>query len=334
MKLPKLSHDPGRLLDFFEEGMERLGAVCQRSWHDRLEIIAEGRAARLWNPDGQLVETEIHFAAPGEAVPREAAREVFPGCPLTFHLADALRDPMLVLQRAVLAPFDNGKAPLPEVGEKLWHAQRSGSTRWRMESPFRAAWHFDLLTLVRCEIQATDQHWSLHRLAVSLPDGERDEGLAGSLDFPQLAGEMTEVIPWPASDPRGWHELLKTALVDELEADLGAIQLRQQNYLRRELERIDDYFESYKRELATRLSRSQADRTKTKSEGRLEASKAEHERRRLDQVQRHEIRVIPHLDALLLLAEPAWRAKVAFLHHNQIHTQEAMLVPRARRWVV
>src|SRR5438876_11882779 len=107
MKLVKLSHDPAALLDFFQDGLEVLGAVGEASWHDRLQVIAEGRAARLWNPDGQLAEAEIHFAAPGESAPREAAKEVFPGCPLTFHLAEALRQPTLPLERAILQPSDN-----------------------------------------------------------------------------------------------------------------------------------------------------------------------------------------------------------------------------------
>jgi hypothetical protein len=58
----------------------------------------------------------------------------------------------------------------------------------------------------------------------------------------------------------------------------------------------------------------------------------EHERRRLDQLHRHEIRVIPHLDALLLLAEPAWRAKLTVAHHDVPRPCDALWVPRARRW--
>src|SRR5205823_5851973 len=129
MKLEKLSHQPGALLDFFQEGLDSLGAVCERSWHDRLQVIAEGAPARLWNPDGQLVEAEIHFGPPDPTAPREAAQEVFPGCPLTFHLAEALRQPTLALERAVVQAPDNPKPPQPEVAEKLWHAQIPGTTR-------------------------------------------------------------------------------------------------------------------------------------------------------------------------------------------------------------
>src|SRR5438093_172665 len=142
MKLTRLSHDPVALLDFFKDGLESMGALCERSWHDRLQVIAEGRAARLWNQDGQLTEAEIHFAPADETAPRDAAEEVFPGCPLTFHLAEALRQPTLVLERAVLHPVDHAKPPSTDVAEKLWQAQRAGAARWKIETPFKAAWHF------------------------------------------------------------------------------------------------------------------------------------------------------------------------------------------------
>ena len=332
MKLPKLSHDPAALADFFQEGLERLGAVAERSWHDRIDVMAEGRAARLWNPDGQLVETEIHFAAAGETTPREAAREVFPGCPLTFHLAEALRPPALVLERAVLQPFDNSKPPAPDVAEKRWLAQMPGATRWKMEKPFESDWHFSLLILARCEIQAIDQHWSLHRLAISLPEGERDEALADSIHFAQLAGEPAEPIVWPHPQSEAWQQALRAALIQELDDELAGIRQRQENYLRRELERIDDYFAQYERELTDRLQRQHSSQTKIKSQERLTAAKGEHGRRRQDQVQRHEIRIIPHLDALLLLAEPAWKTAITTSHHNQPQTCDALFIPRSRRW--
>jgi hypothetical protein len=49
---------------------------------------------------------------------------------------------------------------------------------------------------------------------------------------------------------------------------------------------------------------------------------------------RHEIRVHPYLDALLLVAEPAWRAELHVGREHQTQTFEALFVPRARRWVV
>jgi len=203
-----------------------------------------------------------------------------------------------------------------------------------MQSPFKADWHFSLVVLARCEIQAIDQHWSLHRVTVSLPDGDRDESLSTHLDFCEWAGEPSEPIVWPKFQPAAWQQSLKTALGEELESDLASVRQRQESYLRRELERIDNYFESYEREVAARSNRQHRGQSKIDARERLAATRTEHERRRLDQVQRHEIRVIPHLDALLLIAEPAWRTQVSFLQHNEPHTHDALFVPRARRWVM
>ncbi|MBK8478304.1 MAG: hypothetical protein IPL39_19005 [Opitutaceae bacterium] len=47
---------------------------------------------------------------------------------------------------------------------------------------------------------------------------------------------------------------------------------------------------------------------------------------------RHEIVVHPHLDALLLVAEPAWRATVAVVRGQELQSVPALFVPRPRRW--
>ncbi len=78
MKLERASHEPGELLEFYEQGLCALGALCERTWHDRLEVVAEARAAALWNPQGTLYEVELHFAQADTYVARDAAREVFP----------------------------------------------------------------------------------------------------------------------------------------------------------------------------------------------------------------------------------------------------------------
>jgi hypothetical protein len=334
MRLPRPSHDPSALIGFFQEALETLGAVCERTWHDRLQVVAEGAAARLWNPNGELMETEIQFPPADQSGPRDASRQVFPGCPLTFHLAEALGPPTLQLQRATLQFSDQAKPPAPDVAEKLWHLQYPGALRWRLDSPFQADWHFSLLVLARCEIQAIDQHWSLHRLAISLPDGHPDDALAREVDFCRVVADASTAVPWPTPDPSAWRQHLSRALAQELETDLAAIRHRQEHYLRRELDRIDEYFENYEKELKTRLHRQRRDESKLKLEERLAAAKSEHERRRTDQIQRHEIRVIPHLDALLLLTEPAWQATVTVLRRTGPQTTTALFVTRARRWVV
>ncbi|MEO6183942.1 MAG: hypothetical protein ABIP71_12730 [Verrucomicrobiota bacterium] len=334
MKLARLPHNPTDLLDFFSEGLEAMGAVCERTWYDRLQIVAESDAAKLWNENGALFETEIHFPPADDVAPRQAATEVFPGCPLTFRLAEKLRPTPLPLQRACLNFPESSKPPSPEVAEKLWHAQMPQAGRWKQETPFVAGWHFSLLTLAHCEIQAIDQHWSLHRIAVSLPDGRRDEPLADALHFAPLNAHPPDEIAWPTADPFVWQQLLQSVLPEELALDLERIQQRQQNYLRRELERVDRYFENYERELTERArSRSAVAQNKIKTDERLAAARAEHERRRNDQVQRHEIRVIPHFDALLLLAEPAWATKISIANKGESQTHPARFVPRARQWI-
>ena len=335
MKLNRLSHDPGMLIEFFEEGLTTLGAVCERSWHDRLELVAEGRAASLWNVAGDFLEKQLRFVPPDATGGRDADTEVFPGCPLTFRLAETLRGGTLQVERAALQPFDQNRPPSWDAVERLWHAQFPACPRWRLEGPFQLAWHFSVLLLARCEIQAIDQQWSLHRLALSFADGRRDDSLAEKLDFAAVNPRADESISWPALDLARWQERIAAALTEELTGDLARIRARQANYLRREMDRIDDYFENYERELQQRVGRSRSDDAQSKLEQRLAAARLEHERRRSDQVQRHEIRVIPHLDGLLLVAEPAWGAVVSWDEHHQARSVvAARFLPRARRWFV
>ncbi len=335
MKLERLPHDPGVVLDFFEESLSTLGSLCERTWHDRLELVAEGRAAALWNPDGALYTGELHFTPADVTGARDAAREVFPGCPLTFRLAETLRPVPLPLERVVLAS-DNATARPPDVAvaEKLWHGQFPNSSHWRLRSAFQRAWHFSLVALSRCEIQAIDQHWSLHRVALSLPGGAVDDSLARELTFGQPVETAPAAVNWPPPDPGQWHRLLTRALELELNHELSGILHRQEHSLRRELERIDQYFANYELELGTRARRTAKEGVKIKSAERLAAAKAEHARRRADQVARHEIRVIPHLDALLLTAETAWTAEIQVERNHQPQNLQARLVPRARRWEI
>ncbi len=334
MKLERIPHSPGELLEFYEEGLTSLGALCERTWHDRLEVIAEGRAARLWHPDGAMHEIELQFAPADTALARDAAREVFPGCPLTFHLAEALRVSPLPLERFILPEAPLGRPPDAIVMEKLWRAQFSDTNRWQFAEPPQPGIHFTLLALARCEIQAIDQHWSLHRVAVSLADGEPDPALSRDISFHQTTTDSAAEITWPSPDPARWNELLKQTLEKELAGELERIRGRQENSLRRELERIDDYFESYERELTGRAKRSSNKNSKLKTADRLAAAKAEHARRRADQLARHEVRVQPHLDALLLVAGNAWRAQLRVERSHRPREVEALFIPRSRQWRV
>src|ERR1043166_4974211 len=210
MKFERLTHSTGAVADFYDEALTSLGALCERTWHDRLEVVAEGVSARLWNDAGALHEVELWFSPPGDTAPREAAKEVFPGCPLTFRLAEALRPTPLALDRLVLASPAGARAPAVDVAEKLWRAQFPGTNRWQLASPFVAERHFALLALLRCEIQAIDQHWSLRRVAVSLPDGAPDDSLAHSLDLAPIAGDIGDIV-WPSPQPARWREFLRVA---------------------------------------------------------------------------------------------------------------------------
>ncbi|HEY5913958.1 MAG TPA: hypothetical protein VJA21_25500 [Verrucomicrobiae bacterium] len=331
MKLERLSYDPGAALDFYEQGLTHLGALCERTWHDRLEVLAEGLAASLWNRQGEMHSGELHFAPADTKAARDASREVFPGCPLTFRLAEAQRPSPLSLDRLVLAA-SSAVAPELPVAEKLWCNQYPGTGRWRLVKPFVADFHFSLLALIRCEVQAIDQHWSLHRVAVTLPGGEPDEDLARQLNFASVEPNPQPEPVWPKPDPVQWRLWLQAALEPDLMAELRGIRTRQENSLKRELERVDDYFDQYERELTERGRRSSKEGVKHRTEDRLAAAKAEHARRRADQVARHEIRVHPHLEAVLLIAEPAWRAELHIERSRQSAELPAWYVPRARRW--
>src|ERR1041384_7769810 len=110
-----------------------------------------------------------------------AEHEVFPGCPLTFRLAEMMCP--LALERVFIGAEERVHAPDLAVAEKLWRAQFPDTARWRLNGSFKETAHFSLVALVRSEIQAIDQHWSLHRIALALPDGEPDEALARNMSF-------------------------------------------------------------------------------------------------------------------------------------------------------
>ena len=334
MKLNRATYDPGELLEFYEEGLTALGALCERTWHDRLDVVADGHAATLWSSTEALHEVELYFAPADAASARDAEREIFPGCPLTFQLAEALWAQPLNLERFVLPDPAPPRPPDAAVVEKLWRNQFADSRRWHLAAPFQPDFHFTLLALARCEIQAIDQHWSLHRLAISLPGGELDDDLAHKIGFHQAGTEPAAQINWPAPDPPEWSKLLRSALADELATELALVRARQDNSLRRELARIDDYFQDYERELNARAAHSSRESSKSKTSLRLAAAKAEHARRRTDQAARHEIRIQPHLNALLLVAESAWRARLDIEQSHRALTVDARFIPRSRRWMV
>jgi hypothetical protein len=334
VKIARRPYDPAALADFFEEALGSLGALCEREWHDQLTVMAEGCAARLWHDDARLHEARLRFL-PADAThtgaPADAQTEVFPGCPLTFRLADAVRPNPLTLERTAITAHHRSLPPDAATLEKLWLAQHPGTRRWRMLGPLKPAWHFSLVALVRCEIQAIDQRWSLHRLAISLPDGALDEALASTLDTAPLTDDPE--VQWPTIEIAAWTESINRAIEGELAADLTQVRERQERHLRREFDRINDYFTAYEAELSARSGRSRTPDAQAKLEARLAATRIEREHRCRDQSSRHEIRVIPHIDSLLLVAEPAYTCRLTYYLDHTAHEVDALFIPRARRWL-
>jgi len=331
MRLPRLSAEPGPLLDFFQEGLERLGAVCERTWHDRLEVVAEGAAAKLWQAEGQLHAAELHFPAPDALGMRDTAKQVFPGCPLTFRLVETLAQQQVRRFRACLAPpLDGDKPPVAAIVEKVWQNQ-FGRPAQAEAGEWNRTWHFSLVAAVRCELQAIDQTGLFHRLAVNLADGRQDALLETELDYFTVQPPPAEPVPWPELLLVPWQAWLTRALAEDLRDDLAEVRRRQEHYLKRELDRIDAYFLNYEQELQARMARQHKPEAVARCQDRLRAAETEHARRRDDQVHRHEIRVIPHVDSLLITAETAWQTRMCERHGAPVL---GTYLPRVRRWFV
>jgi hypothetical protein len=185
---------------------------------------------------------------------------------------------------------------------------------------------------VRCEVQAIDQSWSSHRLAFTLPEGERDSSLESALDQMNALEPMGEKPAWPTPDLSVVSDWIGRALSTDLAPELSKIKDRQELYLRRELNRIDQYFENYLRELSEQIGRQRSGEAIKRSADRLEATRLEHDRRRTDQIERHTIHLLPHVDALLTVAEPGFSTKVNWRSGREGRIVPALFVPRTRRW--
>jgi hypothetical protein len=332
MKFQKIPPRPEYLIDFFEEGLSSLGAVCERSWHDRLEVLAEGEAARLWRNDGDLFSGELGFRDGSSPEAGNPETEVFPGCPLTFRLVEALWAHHAAHSRVCLSTGGVMKPPAHDVAQKLWQAQFGPCADWRLTTPFRPAWIWSLVIALRCEIQATDQNWSCHRLAFTLPSGERDGALEFALEQLSPVERVPEEPDWPVLDFSAVSDWMERALLSDLAPELSKIKERQQNFLRRELSRVDEYFGNYSRELHQRMVRQRREDAIRRYADRLEATRVEHNRRRTDQIERHTIHLLPHVDALLTVAEPALVSTVSCRAGRAESSVRATFVPRTRRW--
>src|SRR5260221_14397329 len=120
---------------------------------------------------------------------------------------------------------------------------------------------------------------------------------------------MIQVEPaeteWPAINANAVADWVGRTRHGELALELSRIKEREQRFLRRELHRVDEYFENYARELRERMDRQHKEEAMRRYADRLEATLIEHNRRRTDQIERHTIHVVPHIDAFLTVAKPA-----------------------------
>ncbi len=133
-----------------------------------------------------------------------------------------------------------------------------------MLRPFLLKPHFSLLFALRCEIQAVDQHWTQHRLAIDLVNGKSDSALPDQLEG-LSPWNYTAAFEWPVLRPEDYVSTLLN-LKREAAPLLQAIQKRQSEYLERELRRIDRFFNDYVTELTIRLGRTQRDETRARLE--------------------------------------------------------------------
>lgn len=331
MKLDRLPPDPGAVASFYEDALTALGAVVERSWYDRIDVLAEGESARVWNDSGSLHHGELRFPPVDGTGLRDATVEVFPGCPTTFRLTELVNPRPTRLRRAVLdADAAARRLPTDEVATRTWASCFQQASRFTRLTAFTPTFHFSVAAIVRCEIQAIDQVWSAHRIQFSTIDGRRATQDTMLTFDPRPPAD----VPWPELDLVTLPEHLAAALSANLEPELEDVRARQQRHLTRELQRIDEYFANYERELRGRRIRGGADAATARKnvEERVAAAKAEHRRRRLDQLDRHAIRITPHVDALLLVAEPAWATRVAVPHGREQQTRSALFVPFTRQW--
>ncbi len=334
MKLERLTPEPGALASFFDDSLVAMGAVVERTWYDQLHVLAEGDAARVWNASGDLHEADLRFPAPDAQGPRDASIDVFPGCPATFRLAELLNPRPVAVRRAVLAAEPASlRAPTDEVAGRTWSQCFPSSPAFSRASAFLPTFHFRLAAVVRSEIQAIDQSWSVHRVQASLADGSpigRAEAEAVQAFDPAPPPD----VPWSPLDPARVQALLADALAIDMAPEIAAVRARQQRHLARELRRIDEYFASYEQELRARRPRRGTDPEAARNNlaARVAAAHAEHQRRRDDQRHRHAIRVTPHLDAVLVLAERAWETTVSIPSGRDRASRRAIYVPHARRW--
>ncbi len=126
-------------MGFAAEGLQRLGALCERTWHDRLQVVADGPAAATLGRPGELVETELCFP---EGTDLDPARDVFPGCPLAFRMAKRSCGSKCRVRFAPRCPVITGKPP-PESIHGAGRGTLPQATIPRLHNPSSPREHHD-----------------------------------------------------------------------------------------------------------------------------------------------------------------------------------------------
>jgi hypothetical protein len=329
MEIPRLRYDPSPLLDYYEESLSYLGSLCERTWHDRVFVVPGGAALNFWREN--VADVDLHFRSASDSRAIDPATEVFPGSPLTFAICDAVLKGS-ELQRVTVRARDSALPDQP-FAERRWYLQYPKRERWQMLSPLTSHVHFSFVGVLRCEIQAVDQHWTQHRIAINLKTGGPDPHLAEQIGILE-PWNASGPIDWPTYHQQNWKEALLRALEQETHSTIRSIRTRQLNYLQRELFRVDRFFRDYEAELTQRLDRSRTASGRSKIEDRLKAARSEHQNRRIDQIKRHSIRQTAHVDALLAVAEPAFETEIRYISKREEHLHTAFWLPRTRSWIV
>jgi len=298
MKIERLIHAPGTWRDFFEEALTSLarcasarGTTAWKSWPKATAPAVE--SGRHASRNRTVVSgARNHHGA------REAGKQVFPGCPLTFAWRKALRPAPLALEASRVGGRHGRPPARNRRGGKLWRAAvtRNQSLATRIAVRPGAA-----LLAARPDALRNPGHrtsiGSLRRVAVSVPKRRAGYSLAHPSTLRKFA-DNTDAFPG-RSDPSAGGNSSRCA-EKALAPTSPRCAIARRKHCGANWTCVDDYFRSItKWKLAARARAAGVKLRSLKAAERLAAAKAEHARRRSDQVARHEIRVHAHLDALL-----------------------------------
>ena len=130
--------------------------MCERTWHDRLEVVAEGEAAKLWNPDGALHEIELAFAPADATAARDASARGVPRLPINVP-PGGNPAPLPLAVGTVALPAKPAPTRLIRRWPKSSGARSFGHDTMAARRPFKGRLSFSLPGWRGAKIQAIDQ---------------------------------------------------------------------------------------------------------------------------------------------------------------------------------